>query len=75
MFIGTLIQRINLLKVSKDKQRKLGSFKKGSHFIPSAFNIKQTYKLGRTQTCHISDMSQRKHGYMREKNTAQSTMA
>ena len=61
----------------KDKQRNLRSFassKKGSHCIPSAFNINQTYKLGRSQTCHINDMSQRKHWYMREKNTPQSTM-
>ena len=50
--------------------------KKGSHCIPSEFNIKQAYmyKLGRSQTCHISNMSQRKHWIYARKNTPQSTM-
>ena len=44
-------------------QRKLGSFassKKrggGSNCIPLAFNINQALKLGRSQTCHISNLS------------------
>ena len=48
------------LTESDDRQRKLGSFasskKGGSHCIPSAFNINQAYKLGRSQTCHISNI-------------------
>ena len=43
--------------MSIDKQRKLGSFassKKGVTCIPSAFNIKQAYRLGRSQTRHIT---------------------
>ena len=48
----------------------------GTHCIHSAFNINQALKLGRSQTCHISDLSVSKRTliYAREKNTPQSTM-
>ena len=42
----------------------------------NAFNINQALKLGRSQTCHISDLSVSKRTwiYAREKNTPWSTM-
>ena len=39
-----------------NRQRKVPK-KGGSHCSPSAFNINQALKLGRSQTSHISDLS------------------
>ena len=73
MFKGKFYSESELtLKVTIDRKNSEVSrvpIKGGSHCIPSAFNINQALKLGRSQTCHISELSVSKRTwiYAREK--------